>query len=187
MIGLASNAVRACVWPRTVHRCQACADATVGQRGELQRYDSTRRHEPPWRRSAAGMQLSRAAKSQAATMEEHASDAEAAPADHAATGSHAGKNLPDWVLDWVTFVEDADHVAPSTQYDEETQGVPQEVSQAPWSPRSPCPNWLERIRVLDLGAELGSGGRPCLVATSSSGAAASAVRHPSAASSSSVP
>ena len=66
-------------------------------------------------------------------------DAEAAPADHAATGSHAGKNLPDWVLDWVTFVEDADHVAPSTQDDEETQGVPQEVSQAPWSPPQSVP------------------------------------------------
>ena len=121
-------------------------------------------------------------------MEDHASDAEAAPAEHAAAGSHTGKNLPDWVLDWVTPVEDADDVAAPTQDDEETQGVPEEVeepgaAELPW----PCPNWLERIRVLDRGAEPGSGGRACLVATSSSGAAASAVRHPRAASSSPVP
>ena len=135
------------------------------------------------RRKDAAFLLTRAAKSQAATMEEHASDAEAAPAEHAAAGSHTGKNLPDWVLDWVTLVEDADDVAAPTLDDEETQGVPQEVSQAPWSSRRPCPNWLERIRVLDLGAEPASGGRACLAATSSSGAAASTLRHPSAASS----
>ena len=73
-------------------------------------------------------------------MEEHASDADAAPAEHAAAGSHACKNLPGWVLDWVTLVEDAEYVAGPTLGDEETQGVPQEVSQAQWSSRRPCPN-----------------------------------------------